>query len=171
MDEPVRRRERRRQHVEQFLAGAGVTAQQLARSTHECLDQWARQVLLVQDQPSANWANVVLQLCRAVESELASTLGQMEGLTFLADGALGDKARDLARLDQQTKQKLAASGIKVGFLGELQRLLSELARLRRQTDAAHGAVDLQTATSADANRARQIAGTILKRLHSPPAKP
>lgn len=168
MDEAVGRRQRRRQIVEEFLGGIGVAIEQLAQSTQECLDQWARQVLVVREQPSANWANAVLQICRAVESEVAATLGQTDGLEFLAnDGALGEKARRLIQLDRQTKQTVAAGGVKVGLLDELgKKLLPDLARIRRQTDAAHGAVELQTATLTDANEARRIAGTILKRLHA-----
>ena len=170
MDETTQRRQRRREQVEQFLAGVGISLQHLAASTQECLDQWARQVLLVQDQPSASWAMAVLQLCRAVESELANTLGQKEGLQFLADdGALGDKTRRLSQLDQPTKQRLASSGIKAGFLNELRELLSKLAKIRRQTDAAHGAAELQMATLEDADRVRKLAGTIFKRLHATPS--
>ena len=167
MDDVALRRERRQRLVEQFLAEFGVSSQQLATSTNKCLDEWARQLMLVQDQPSANLANVVLQLCCAVEAELAVTLGREPGLEFLAgDGALGDKARRLSQVDARTKQRLTAKGVKVGLLGELQRLLSQLARIRRETRAAHGGVALQTATSADAKQTRQITGTIFKRVQT-----
>lgn len=167
MDAAAERRQRRRQQVARFLATVGVSLQQLAGSTQKCLDEWARQVLLVQDQPSANWATVVLQLCRAVESDLANTLGQEEGLGFLAGSEpIGAKVRHLSQLDQKTKQGLTTRGVKIEFLVELQTLLSELARIRRETNAAHGGTKLRTATSVDADRARDITGKILNRLHA-----
>jgi hypothetical protein len=168
MDEAVLRRERRRQKVDQFLLGTGIRASQLAPSTQQCLDGWARQFLLVQDQASANWANALLELCKAVECELACTLGRIPGLDFLADhGALGEKARRLRNVDQQAKQRLAARGIKVGILGDLQRELGKLATLRR----AHGGVKLLSVTLSDAKQAEQLTTTILKRLHSLKVKP
>lgn len=167
MDEATLRRERRRLEIEHFLARFGVERAKLAASTRECLEEWARQKAVVHDQPSANWANVVLQLCRAVESEVANTLGTYPGLEFLADEqALGDMARRLSRVDPQAVQRLHASSVKVGVLGELARQLSQLAKLRRATRGAHGGMEIASATAAEAERAATRAGSILKRVQA-----
>src|ERR1019366_10063939 len=67
----------------------------LAASTQKCLNDWARQVRLVQDQPSSNFGNAVIQVCRAVESELTAGLGSIHALSFLRDGTLRQKAKRL----------------------------------------------------------------------------
>ena len=54
------------------------------------------------DFPTAPWHDAVINLCRAVESEMASTLGTQPGLEFLAVAArleLGAKAKRLQHLD------------------------------------------------------------------------
>ena len=136
------RQEWRRRHVDQFLAPIGVTRDVLASSTQQCLDEWARQVHLVLNQPSANWGAAILNLCRAVESELASRLGSIDGLQFFAGSTpLGSKAKSLSdtKLDTSVKQKLDSSGIKPGFVSStLAPKLFELTHLRSDTDSAHG---------------------------------
>jgi len=166
MDDDTKRREMRKEYVSQFLSEIGVAYDTLAPSTHQCLDDWARQVLLVTDQPSANWGTVILHLCRAVESQLASSLGQVQGLEFLAASEpLGSKSQSLKRskLDNAVKQRLTARGIKPGFVSsKLPALLRDLAELRSQTDAAHGGLEIRTATIKDAQQARAMAGNVLQ---------
>ena len=62
----------RRAYVDRFLADFGLAFELLAPSTQRHLVEWARQAKLVEDQPSSNFQTVVLQLCKAVESELAA---------------------------------------------------------------------------------------------------
>ena len=166
-DERKRERQRwRREHVDRFLAEIGLDHDALAKSTKEQLDDWAREVKLVEDQPSSNFGDVVLHLCKAVESELASGLGRIEGLKSLAaEGTLGQKARTLNgfRFEKATNQRISSRGIKPGFVqSDLARLLRKLADLRSDTGAAHGNVELQSANEQDAERARQLTGGILR---------
>jgi hypothetical protein len=98
MDDTTKRQTRRKEYVDQFLSEIGLAHDALTMSTHKCLDDWARQVQLVTKQPSANWGDVILHLCRAVESQLAGSLGQVQGLEFLAGSApLGSKWQSLQR--------------------------------------------------------------------------
>lgn len=166
MHDQASRRRWRTGHVDSFLSRVGVARTALAGSTLHCLDEWARQVQLVSDQPSANWGGALLRLCRAVESQLASNLGTIPGLTFLAGSdALGSKAKSLkqAPLDLPVKQRLQARGIKPGFVASmLADKLFALARLRSETHSAHGAVQIRPATKDDARRAEDLVGDILR---------
>jgi hypothetical protein len=166
MDDATIRQEKRKEYVDQFLSEIGVVHNALAKSTHKCLDDWARQVQLVTDQPSANWGNVILHLCRAVESQLASSLGQVQGLEFLAGNTpLGPKSQSLqrAKLDSAVKQRLTARGIKPGFVSsKFPEILRGLAELRSQTDAAHGGLEIRSATIDDAQQARHLTGIVLR---------
>jgi hypothetical protein len=166
MDSTATRRQWRRELVDKFLAENGLTYDVLAQSTQKNLDEWARQVRLVTDQPSANWDNAVLQLCKAVESELASTLGRAKGLEFLAsEDALGNKAHRLEKFVWQsaTTQRLSLPGSKLTFVpSTLPTLLLRLARLRR--DSAHGRVRTGSATAKEGRQARTLAATIFKQI-------
>lgn len=165
------RRRWRREHVDRFLNEIGLVRDRLATSTQICLDEWARQVKLVQDQPSSNFGNAVIQLCKAVESELASGLGTIDALSFLGDGTLGQNAKRLeaTELDQSSRQRLASHGTKPGFVRtDLPKLLSTLARLRSNTDAAHGNAEIYSANAQDAARARELAGRILRGIAASP---
>ena len=162
---PEEGRRQRREYVDRFLADVGLAFEALFPSTQKCLDEWARQARVVEDQPSANFGNVVVQLCKAVESELAAGLGSVEALNFLTGGALGQKSEALtrAKLDVKTKLRLESWGIKPGFVvSDLPKLLSQLAKLRRDTDSAHGNAEIRSANLQDSRRARQIAGQILR---------
>ena len=153
MDDATKRQERRKEYVDKFLSEIGVAHDALTKSTHKCLDDRARQVQLVTDQPSANWGKAILDLCRAVESQLAGS------------AALGSKVQSLQRskLDSAVKQRLTARGIKPGFVSlKLPDMLRGLAELRSQTDAAHGGVEIRTATIDDAQHARDLAGNVLR---------
>src|SRR5712691_9772518 len=174
MDDATKRQVRRKEYVDQFLHEIGIVHDALAKSTHKCLDDWARQVQLVTDQPSANWGKVILDLCRAVESQLASSLGQVQGLEFLAGSApLGSQAYNLqhSKLDSAVKQRLIARGIKPGFVSsKLPAMLRGLAELRSQTDAAHGRVEIRTTTIDDVQHARGLAGNVLRGIVSQHSK-
>jgi hypothetical protein len=157
----------RDEKVGQFLQKYGLVRASLSISALKCLDGWARQVQLVQMQPSASWGKVVLDLCRAVESELAAGLGSIAGLEFLSDQtALGDKANRLRRftIDPSLKQRLQAKGFKPGAVLALQKKLSDLAALRRETDSAHGGAEIGEATQEHAEKAKHLAGIILRDL-------
>lgn len=153
----------RRIYVDKFLADSGLVFEGLTSSTQKWVMEWARQAKVVEEQPSANFDSVVLQLCKAVESELAAGLGSLQALSFLNSGALGQKAATLRRikLDDRTKQQLESRGIKPGFVqSHLEPLLSRLAGLRR--DSAHGHAEIQAVSLQDANQALELAGKILR---------
>src|SRR5262249_31450725 len=166
MDSTLPRQERRRESVNRFLSEIGTMLQRVGDPTQKHLDGWARQVQLIEDQPSANWDNAVLQLCKAIESELALTLGKVRGLGFLASkGNVGAKAswRRKHRLDGATEQRLKAKGFKPGFVvRELPRLLGDLADLRSDTDSAHGGIEIRSASKDDGLRARRLAVKIFR---------
>ena len=151
--------------VDKLLAAAAITPGQLSPETRSELDNWARSSLEASDFPTAPWHDAVINLCRAVESEMASTLGTQPGLEFLAVAArleLGAKAKRLQHLDGEAVQRLRASGVRAGMLKELSTLLGELASLRGP--AAHASS--RRITSEDAKRAERISARVLKHLHS-----
>ena len=157
----------RDEFVEQFLQKYGIARDSLSDLTLDCLDDWARQVYLVEEQPSANFNAVVLNLCRAVESELAAGLGSVAGLEFLADlTPLGNKAHDLRKvtMDSSLRQRLLARGIKPGIISALPKKLLDLATIRRDTDSAHGGAEIGEATQEDAQKTIHLAGIILRDL-------
>jgi hypothetical protein len=165
IDHAAGRRRWRKECVDKFLASINVSRQVLARPTQRHLDEWARQVQLVTDQPSANWEAAILNICKAVESQLAISFGSITGLDFLAAPTpLGSKAHSLknAKLDAAVKQKLSSSGIKPGFVAStLSTKLFALAELRSGTGSAHGGGAMWSATARDAREALRIAGDIL----------
>ena len=161
------RRRWRAEYVDHFLRKYGLAQGSLSNSTLKCFDDWARQVQLVEAQPSANWGKVVLDLCRAVESELAAGLGSVTGFEDLAaPTALGQKANYLRSVtkDPSMKQRLQARGFRPGAVFALPNKLSDLAALRRITDAAHGGTEIGEATQEDAQSAKHLAGSILRDL-------
>ena len=168
------RRRWRREHVDRFLDEIGLDRGRLAESAQTCLNEWARQVKLVQDQPSSNFGNAVMQLCKVVESELAGGLGSIQALAFLREGTLGQKAKNLeaTRLDESTKQRLTSRGTKPGFVtSSLPTLLLSLAHLRSNTDAAHGNAQIRSASAQDEALARRLAGKILQGIVAHPKGP
>lgn len=161
------RRQWRADYVDQFLKSHGLRQGLLSPSTLRCLDDWARQVQLVLAQPSANWAKPVLDLCRAVESQMETALGGIAGLDLLASGdALGTKAHKLkyVTFDGSLKQRLLARGFKPGAVKALPEKLLVLASLRSDTGSAHGGADIFDATQLDAQKALAAAGRILRDL-------
>jgi hypothetical protein len=117
----------RRDYVSRFLTEFAISANCLAESTRKELDEWARQVLLIDDQPSANWRAVVLHLAVAVECQLAASLGRVQTLTFFGKkSALGTKVMKLrkATLDSSTEHQL------VETLKSMEVLVSKISRPR-----------------------------------------
>lgn len=118
------------------------------------------------DQPSANHAGAITELCKAVESELACRLGLLPGLDFFKGSIpLGGLAKKLGRVkpDDSCKSRMALLGINAEFVSSaLAAKLSELARLRKDTGAAHGGVDLRSATAADSQQACTVAAEIFR---------
>lgn len=161
MDRTLERRQRRKEYVDQLLIESGIAQDMLAQSTQKHLEEWARQVQVFEDQPSANLDNAVVQLCKAVESELAN-LGRVKGLEFLTkDVPLGTKAKALQDFQSQlTTKRLAIVQIKLP--PTLPTLLFSLAHLRKYS--AHGGVAERTATKKEAQQARNLAGKILKQV-------
>ena len=163
-----RRRSLRRGYVDRFLAEFDVPFASLAESTQKELDQWARQAQLVEDQPSANWRQVILQLCIAVECQLAAHLGSIEGFSFLAAAsALGPKAKQLknTRFDSSSEERITSHGINPSFVSsELAALMLRLAFARGPK--AHGKSHVQSFTIQDASEVRQLAGQILRGICS-----
>lgn len=163
------RRQWRAAHVEQFLKNHGLHQDALSPSTLKCLDDWARQVQLVRAQPSANWSKPILDLCRAVESQLEAALGSIAGLDILSAGDnLGTKAHKLERVafDTVLKQRLSARGLKPGAVKALPKKLLALAALRSNTGSAHGANTMINATESHAQTAQRAAASILRDLVS-----
>jgi hypothetical protein len=169
--EDQERRRWRNEFVDSFLAECGLARDDLAAPTIKNLDDWARQTSHVENQPSANFNSVVVELCKACESQLASGLGKIEGLTFLAaESALGTKADTLGKtpIDEPTKQRLKSRGIMPGFVKkDLPGLMKRLADLRSESGSAHGGAILRSATMKDAEKARGIAKDILRRIAVP----
>lgn len=164
LSDPEARRAWRRQHVDKFLTSGGVSRDCLAVSTLTCLDSWARQERLVIDQPSANHAGALTEPCKAVESELACRLGPLPGLEFFKGSIpLGGLAEKLRRVkpDDSCESRMASRRIDPEFVSSvLADRLSDLARLRKDTSAAHGGVNLRSATSADSQKACIVATEI-----------
>jgi len=169
---PNARQHKRRAHIDTFLLQAGISPSALAQSTQKCLDDWARQDLLVQDQPSANYWNVVMGLCRAVECQIDYSLGRVHGLEMLAGkepmGAKGHGLKGLVKslggtLTPRTNHELKQLGIKpMVVTRNLPSLLLSLARVRKETNSAHGNAVVSEATQKDASRARHLARQILQ---------
>ena len=171
--ETLERQRWRRTFIATFATDFGLDVEVLAPSTRTWLEEWARQSKIVEDQPSSNFQDVILQLCKAVESELAAGLGNTETLSFLKGGTLAQKAAGLrkVRLDVKAAQEIEHRGIKSDFIvGELPGLLSGLSTLRWETGAAHGNAQIGSATLEDANRARGLAGQILQAIASNASK-
>jgi hypothetical protein len=163
--DPAKRKEDRDKRIREFLQGYGISPESLSKSTLQCLHDWARQVQLVENQDSANYKDVIKNLCSAVESELAAGLGSVKDLEFLAAPiAIGQKAKNLQNLgmNHSLKQRLKAHGLKPGAVLGLKEKLSDLAKLRSSTGSAHGAAKIMEATQADAKKAQHLSGRILR---------
>jgi hypothetical protein len=147
--------------VDEILKDAGATREGVARPTVKYLDDYARDEYSNQQQPSASWNNAILNLCRAVESELASGLGRIAGLEFLAgDRTLGEmiKALEKTRFDEPLRQRLVSKRFKPGAVSALAANLKELNKLRE----AHGGVEEKAQKLEDAKKAVRRAVEILK---------
>lgn len=169
MEDPEARRQWRRKYVDQFLSKIHVTRGNLAHSTLQCLEEWARQEGLIQEQPSANRGSAVNELLKSVDSELQSRLGSI--LTpFDFNRPLGDISRGLRslKLDNSQKQKLFSQGIKPGFVSsDLPEALGRLAKLRKATNTAHGGSQISAATDADLEQTKGLVLKILRGIADP----
>lgn len=145
------RRARRRAVLESFLAEFVVQLGQLAVATRKELEQWALLVSLP-NEPTASPRNLVRCLGCAVESEVASRLGPVEGFEFLKeDASLGATAARLDRLPANARERVATLGLKPGMLTILSKDLRHLKDLRNP--ASHGAAEPVDVSHADADRA------------------
>ena len=159
MEKPSGRQERRLECVDLFLAKIGVTRCQLAASTQHWLEEWARQEQLVMNQPSANHGSALIQLCKAVESEMQSRLGKILQPQINLNVSLGETAHNLktVKLSASVKQQLSATGIKPGFVSStLPNKLRALAKLRKETGAAHGGTQIPCSTDRDLHEAGNL---------------
>jgi hypothetical protein len=153
------RRTRRQTLIDEFLLEYAVSVDRLAASTRKGLDDWARQTALVEDQPSANRADVILNICKAVESQIKVTLEPHRGLVFLGtNSALGTKANQLSDVIRRSYGQRAA------VLLELQKKLRALANLRNPP--AHGPKSVASMTEQQAKQARSVAGVFLNWLQT-----
>ena len=155
------RKKERQRYIEGTFARVGLKIYDLAEPTLDCLENWARFMLGSAKEPSASWNTPLLELCRAIEAEVASALGSFPGLEGLAQGTLGDRAKVLQRLDAKQMQRLRSFGVKVGFLSkELPGRMRELSRMR----IAHGEEIIRNATQKDGQKALDIVKKVLPEL-------
>ena len=163
IEDPETRRKYREERVSAFLREHGISLVSLSESTRNCLDDWARAEYSNKVQPSANWSNAIVDLCKAVECELAAGLGSIKGLEFLAaESALGEKIKSLRRFkpDPAVKQRLEARGITTGIWSSLHGQLEDLNAVRE----AHGGIVLKRQGPIEAETACRSAGRVLKRI-------
>jgi hypothetical protein len=149
----------------------GLSLEWLCAPAKDHLTKWARQVLLTEDAPSATYDEAILNLCRTVESQLASTLGPIKELAFVIGGLpLGTLARSLRQtltgtalppIRTKLKDRVAVPGF---VLHQLSPALQKLADLRSDTGIAHGSSQLSSASAADHDAALKIAIDILRGL-------
>jgi protein-tyrosine phosphatase len=142
--------------VQQHLDRVRLTLGQLAPPTQNALQQWARAVLIVRDNPSATWNAAVSELVRAAESELA-VLGEELGLEELAKPhALGQRAHAMKKLRQKGMPATATRTDLTFVLDELPELLLKLAEVRKHSSAVHGSKRVWNATAQDEEAARRL---------------
>jgi len=164
----VNRQAAREKEVDDFLDKYSLTRRMISPPALKCLDDWARYQILVRREPSANSSAVLLELCKAVESEVANRLRGIAGLGLIEAGcAMGDMVRCLRNLEltPQVKTELQSRNLKPGFVQKsLPDQLKLLADLRNATHAAHGKLWVGSATVAQAAEAQRLTGTILKSI-------
>src|SRR5262245_11914777 len=82
----------RREYLGALLQPWSFGLADIAPHTLRALHGYARFMILVAPAHSASWNTAVIELCRAVESEVVITLRECLGLSTLARLALGEKA-------------------------------------------------------------------------------
>lgn len=147
--------------MSELLSPVGLALSDFAGATQGFLDEYARYALLALDNPSASWDGAVVELCKAVETELGHTLGECPGLRPLKEGTtLGEKAKRLrdpspAAVSWLAARKWDAHQVK----GTLASQVSKLANVRGRCGAAHGGLEGREAKKADHDQALKIALT------------
>lgn len=152
----------RQKFLGKLLKTAGIELDDLSEGARDALENYARFVLGSGDAPSASWNHPLVEIARAVESEMDATVGDVKGFQPLKTMALGEKAHWLKqRKDNESLRKaLSSRGLSPKyFLDELPDSLLELASIRKVTGYAHGKAIARNATKTDAERALAIALT------------
>ncbi len=150
------RQRQREQYLVGLLSPVGIELHDLAKSTAEALHQYARFMLTSADAGSASFNTPVIELCRAVESEVDARLSDLSGLAMLKGKPLGKKAGLLSRL---SAEDTAALGLDPKMVKSLADNLKSLGKVRSRTGAAHGSGEPRHATKDDAEQALAIAMT------------
>jgi hypothetical protein len=173
-------RRRREEYLANLLRPSAVSLGDLSPATRTALHEYARFMLVVAAAQSASWNSPVIELCRAVESEIAVALGDCPGLGGLRKATtLGEKAHLLRNLTPTAKGWLSSRQYLQYVSTALPRQLHELAQVRSSSGAAHGGPDERHATRADHNRVLLISLTganavipslVRLRRRAPPAR-
>jgi len=152
--EPGGNRQRQREeYLSGLLQASAVSLEDLSPATRTALHEYARFMLLVASAQSASWNSPVIELCRAVESEVAVALGDCPGLRGLRnETTLGEKAQLLRNLTAATRGWLPSQQYLPYVANNLAKHLHELAQIRRVSGAAHGGTNERHATRADHDR-------------------
>lgn len=160
------REQQRQTLVQAWLTRNGVDQNGLHQSSMKYLDDWARQVLVVESQPSASFDEAISNLSRAVEAQVKESLGSVSELDSLRTAsALGTMGLTLERLagGKPPSQKLESLGYQPGFVYKtLPRKLLKLADLRNP--CTHADPDVPRSGADRHERAQDLAAEILKRL-------
>jgi hypothetical protein len=154
--ESVDRAGRRREYLDGLLKPSGLSFEDLATPTHRALHEYARFMLLVARAQSASWNTAVIELCRAVESEVVVTLRGCPGTANLDRRTLGEQASVLRSLPPAAVAWLSGRRYLPYVSTTLPNRLGMLAQLRSTSGAAHGG---REATRADHEPVLKIALT------------
>jgi hypothetical protein len=106
---------------------------------------------------SAAWNQPVMELCRAVESEVVATLHDCPGLATLGRLSLGDQASLLRSLPQAALAWLSIRKYLPYVSKTLPGRLRMLAQIRSASGAAHGGLEGRAARRADHDPVLRIA--------------
>lgn len=155
----VDRAAQRREYLDRLLRPAGLRLDDLAPPTRKALHEYARFMLGSAQAQSASWNTGVMELCRAVESELAVSLRDCPGFANFAKRTLGEQAAVLRALPLAAVSWLSARRYVPYVSKTLPNRLAQLARLRGDSGAAHGGPEGQQATPADHKQILTIALT------------
>jgi hypothetical protein len=89
------RAQNREAYLHRHLDPLDVQLTDLAPTTRRSLHEYARFMLVLADARSVTWSHPVLELCKAVESELAFTFRHCQALRGLQNATtLGEKANE-----------------------------------------------------------------------------
>jgi hypothetical protein len=147
----------RREYLDRLLGPVGLSLDDLATSTRRALHEYARFMLVVARAQSASWNMGVMELCRAVEYEIAATLRDCPGLANFGKRTLGEQASVLRSLPPAAVNWLSSRRYLPYISKTLPNRLFDLARGRGDSGAAHGGPEVREATPADHKRILTIA--------------